>query len=53
LDKEQKLFLKNKTLQGIDIVDSVARLCAMNLYLHGIGGEDSPIDVADSLLSDR
>ncbi len=33
--------------------DSMAWLCAMNLYLHGIGGEDSPIDVADSLLSDR
>src|SRR5512137_1314008 len=37
----------------MDIVDSVARLCAMNLYLHGIGGEQSPIDVADSLMSDR
>lgn len=53
LDKEQKLFLKNKTFRGTDIVDSVARLCAMNLYLHGIGGDESPIDVADSLLSDR
>ncbi len=26
------------------LVDSVARLCAMNLYLHGIGGDDCPID---------
>lgn len=50
LDKEQKLFLKKNTFHGTDIVDSVARLCAMNLYLHGIGGEDRPID---SLLSDR
>lgn len=53
LDKDLKLFLKNKTLKGTDIVDSVARLCAMNLYLHGIGGEESPIDVADSLIADR
>jgi type I restriction enzyme M protein len=32
-------------------VDNTARLCVMNLYLHGIGanGGDSPIHVADSL----
>jgi type I restriction enzyme M protein len=52
LDKGQKAFLKLKTLSGKDIVDSVARLCAMNLYLHGIGGEQSPIEVGDSLMSD-
>src|SRR5665647_1014837 len=52
LDKEQKTFLKLATLEGKDIVDSVARLCVMNLYLHGIGGEDSPIEVGDSLISD-
>jgi len=33
-------------------VDSVARLCVMNLYLHGIGGETSPVEVGDSLISD-
>jgi type I restriction enzyme M protein len=32
--------------------DGAARLCVMNLYLHGIGGEDSPIIVGDSLVSD-
>lgn len=52
LDKEQKQFLKQKTVKGKDIVDSVARLCAMNLYLHGIGGEESPIEVGDSLVSE-
>lgn len=52
LDKQQKAFLKLKTLGGKDIVDSVARLCVMNLYLHGIGGEESPIEVGDSLISD-
>jgi type I restriction enzyme M protein len=52
LDKEQKKFLKFNTLGGKDIVDSVARLCVMNLFLHGIGGEESPIEVGDSLISD-
>ena len=52
LDKEQKKFLKFSTVGGKDIVDGVARLCVMNLYLHGIGGEDSPIEVGDSLISD-
>jgi type I restriction enzyme M protein len=53
LDKEQKTFLKLQTLKGKDIVDGVARLCAMNLYLHGIGGdEESPIEVGDALVSD-
>ncbi len=53
LDKEQKAFLKLQTLKGKDIVDSVARLCVMNLYLHGIGGdEESPIEVGDALVSD-
>jgi type I restriction enzyme M protein len=52
LDIEQKRFLKYNTLKGKDIVDNVARLCVMNLYLHGIGGEESPIEVGDSLISD-
>jgi type I restriction enzyme M protein len=49
LDREQKRFLKEKAFYGADIVNDVARLCAMNLYLHGIGGDTSPIDVRDSL----
>lgn len=52
LDKEQKRFLKHNTFSGRDIVDSVVRLCVMNLYLHGIGGEESPIATGDSLISD-
>lgn len=52
LGKAEKLFLKNKTLSGMDIVDGVVRLCVMNLYLHGIGGNGSTIERADSLLSD-
>ena len=52
LDKDQKRFLKFDTLRGWEIVDNVARLCVMNLYLHGIGGDDSPVMVGDALVSD-
>jgi type I restriction enzyme M protein len=51
LDKDQKKFLKYDALRGWEIVDAAARLCVMNLFLHGIGGEKSPIIVGDSLLS--
>jgi type I restriction enzyme M protein len=49
LDKEQKKHLKFDALTGTEIVDATARLAAMNLYLHGIGGDQCPIAVADSL----
>lgn len=52
LDKDQKEFLRSKTFQGWDIVDNTARLCAMNLFLHGIGDIESPITVGDSLMAD-
>jgi type I restriction enzyme M protein len=52
LDRDEKRALKDKTFKGWEIVDGAARLCVMNLYLHGIGGEESPIIVADSLVSD-
>jgi len=52
LDVEQKQFLREGTFRGWDIVDSVVRLCTMNLYLHGIGGEESPIITDDALASD-
>jgi type I restriction enzyme M protein len=48
--KEQK-HLREKALRGNDIVDSVTRLCAMNLYLHGIGSADGecPVISQDAL----
>ena len=51
LDREQKRFLRDGTFHGVDIVDNVVRLCAMNLYLHGIGGDKSPVETGDSLIS--
>ena len=52
LDREQKKFLKDKTFKGWDIVAEVIRLCAMNMYLHGIGSEESQVINSDVLISD-
>jgi type I restriction enzyme M protein len=54
LDRDQWEHLRHKALHGWEIVDNTARLCVMNLYLHGIGvnGNTSPIHVADSLAAD-
>lgn len=52
LDRAQKKKLKRGTFFGIELVDSVTRLCAMNLLLHGIGGEaeeDLPVITKDAL----
>jgi type I restriction enzyme M protein len=51
LDRDQWLHLRQDALHGWEIVDNTARLCVMNLYLHGIGHglERSPIHVDDSL----
>src|SRR5688572_19910386 len=52
LDKAQKRRLKSGTLFGIELVDGVTRLCAMNLLLHGVGGEseiDVPVITKDAL----
>ncbi len=55
LDRAQKKALKSGTFHGIELVDSVTRLCAMNLLLHGIGGEsdttDLPVVTKDALAS--
>ena len=52
MPREQKEFLRFNTFAGTDIVDNVVRLCVMNLYLHGIGGTESPITTDDSLSRD-
>ncbi|GAB4446989.1 MAG: class I SAM-dependent DNA methyltransferase [Anaerolineae bacterium] len=45
--------LRRESLRGWEIVDATARLCLMNLYLHGIGVDspDSPLVAGDSLLA--
>jgi type I restriction enzyme M protein len=45
LDREEKRFLRLNTPHGVEIVDGVTRLCAMNLLLHGLvpmGDEAAP-----------
>jgi type I restriction enzyme M protein len=54
MSREERQFLKNRAFQGWEIVKTTARLCVMNLFLHGIGdgdAEELPIHVVDSLLS--
>ena len=48
-------FLRDDALRGWEIVDATARLCAMNLLLHGIGTPegDSLVTVDDALRSGR
>lgn len=52
-DREKLRHLRHSSLRGFDIVDEVVRLCAMNLYLHGVGNDSSPVDQADTLAGDR
>lgn len=54
LDPDQKRHLRFDALHGWEIVDATARVCVMNLLLHGIGAEDadSPILVDDALRGD-
>ena len=48
-DKRAAGNLRENLLSGTDIVAEVVRLCAMNLYLHGIGGAKSPVTQKDAL----
>jgi type I restriction enzyme M protein len=50
---EDAAYLRTRALHGVDLVPNVARLCAMNLLLHGIGTNPKHpvISIADSLES--
>jgi type I restriction enzyme M protein len=52
MTRDEKRKLKESTFRGCELVQSTARLCAMNMMLHGIGGEELPLVVADSLAGD-
>jgi len=53
LDRDEKQHLRYDAVRGVELVDGVARLCAMNLFLHGIGPDDDrrepPIRTDDAL----
>lgn len=48
-DKDKRDFLRDKALHGFDNTALVVTLASMNLYLHGIGIERSPVICQDSL----
>jgi type I restriction enzyme M protein len=56
LNRDQREHLRLHALHGVEIVDGVTRLCAMNLLLHGIGPTNNveslpPVRTDDSLRS--
>ena len=52
LDRDELKRLKNEGVHGWEIVRETARLCAMNLLLHGLvdAEHEPPIDRVDSLM---
>ena len=53
LDPDQKKHLRTKFVHGWELVPNTARLCIMNLYLHGVNADPCPIKSGiDSLASD-
>jgi len=56
LDRDEKKHLRYNAIRGVELVDGVSRLCAMNLFLNGIGPADNeqepPIKTDDSLRND-
>lgn len=49
VNKDKQDFLQNKSLHGVDNTPLVVTLASMNLYLHGIGIDKSPVICQDSL----
>ncbi len=53
LDTEQKKHLRQNFVRGWELVPATARLCIMNLYLHGINADPCPVHSGlDSLAGD-
>jgi type I restriction enzyme M protein len=52
ISQAERTHLRTRALRGVELVQEVARLAAMNLFLHGVSGdsdEDVPISCSDSL----
>jgi type I restriction enzyme M protein len=53
LDRSAKKHLRFDAIRGVELVPGVSRLCAMNLFLHGVGPDDDnrepPIHTDDAL----
>jgi len=52
-NSKEAAYLRTRALHGVDLVPNVARLCAMNLFLHGIGTDHKHpvVSISDSLES--
>lgn len=52
-NQREAQYLRTKALRGVDLVPNVARLCAMNLFLHGVGADPRypAVSIGDSLES--
>ena len=50
MDADKLIHLQSKALKGVDNTPLVVTLASMNMYLHGIGLDASPIVCKDSLL---
>jgi type I restriction enzyme M protein len=48
---KEQAFIRTRAIHGNDIVVNVARLCAMNLFLRGVGLDPNfpPVTISDSL----
>lgn len=51
-DRDVLRRLQTDSISGNEIVENVVALCAMNLYLHGIGDAECPISQSDALSGD-
>jgi type I restriction enzyme M protein len=43
LDADEKRALRESLVEGMELSPKVGRMCAMNLYLHGIGSEQAVV----------
>jgi type I restriction enzyme M protein len=43
LDADEKRALRESLVEGMELSTKVGRMCAMNLYLHGIGSEQAVV----------
>ena len=52
MTSEEETALATRSIRGVELVEEVARLAAMNLLLHGVGGDaehEFPVRCEDSL----
>ena len=50
LDGDEKRALKTELVEGMELSPKVGRMCAMNVYLHGVGGDNTVVHTGhDSL----